>query len=173
MNKNKLIFRFSLLALWCIVIFCYSAQNGTESTNESNKVFEIVKIIFFPNFDSLYADEQYNLTMNVTHYIRKTAHFMVFAFLGFLSYFTLFTVKNKKKRAVYSVLISFVCACTDEFHQFFVPDRNAQITDVFIDTCGSILGTALAILLALLFFRYKNWRNAEKACNNPKLHSKV
>ena len=45
---------------------------------------------------------------------------------------------------IWSVVITFVYACSDEIHQLFVADRAGRGTDVLIDMCG-----ALAALLII------------------------
>ena len=35
--------------------------------------------------------------------------------------------------------VTFLYACTDEFHQLFVPGRAGRFTDVLIDTTGGII----------------------------------
>ena len=35
--------------------------------------------------------------------------------------------------------MTFLYACTDEFHQLFVPGRAGRFTDVLIDTTGGII----------------------------------
>ena len=41
-------------------------------------------------------------------------------------------------------MLSFLYACSDEFHQFFIAGRSAQFTDVMIDTCGALIGQTLS-----------------------------
>jgi len=36
-------------------------------------------------------------------------------------------------------------AITDEFHQYFVPGRSAEIRDVLIDSSGAFIGILLTI----------------------------
>lgn len=43
-----------------------------------------------------------------------------------------------KKIYFYSLLVSFLYACSDEFHQLFMNGRAGQLNDVFIDMIGSI-----------------------------------
>ena len=38
------------------------------------------------------------------------------------------------------MLICFVYACSDEWHQTFVPGRAGQFRDVLLDTAGSLTG---------------------------------
>ena len=47
---------------------------------------------------------------------------------------------------VYSLVFCFIAACIDELHQFFVPGRSMQLTDIFIDFIGSISATLIIIL---------------------------
>ena len=45
-------------------------------------------------------------------------------------------------------------ACTDEFHQIFVPGREGAFRDVIIDTCGGITLILLYNLIRGLKNRY-------------------
>ena len=49
----------------------------------------------------------------------------------------------------YIIAIStvFIYACTDEFHQLFVPGRSGQFTDVLIDTAGGLIGLVCILIL--------------------------
>lgn len=163
MTKSKIFFRYFILILCCIVIFCFSAQNGSESTSESDRIFNIVKAIFYPDYNSMTSHEQFVLKMNLTHYIRKTAHFLVYTCLGFLAFSALFQIKSKKRRIIFSVIFCCFYACTDELHQNFVSGRTPLAGDVLIDTCGGLLGASLALLFSILIFRYQDWKSAEKA----------
>ena len=51
-------------------------------------------------------------------------------------------------------------ACTDEFHQYFVPGRSAEFKDVCIDTAGALAG------LMILYFILKVVR---KYCQKSKV----
>lgn len=44
-----------------------------------------------------------------------------------------------------AILASALYACTDEFHQLFVPGRTGQIFDVFVDTLGATFGCLLVL----------------------------
>ena len=39
-----------------------------------------------------------------------------------------------------AIIFCLIYACSDEFHQFFVAGRAGRLTDILIDTTGSILG---------------------------------
>ena len=48
-----------------------------------------------------------------------------------------------------AVALASVYGATDEFHQSFVPGRNADVLDWVADTLGAALGAAAATTLAL------------------------
>ena len=54
------------------------------------------------------------------------------------------------KRALWAgvVLISFLYAASDEFHQSFVPGRNSGVFDLIADTVGGVMGGYLYMVLA-------------------------
>ncbi|MBU0992789.1 MAG: VanZ family protein [Proteobacteria bacterium] len=79
----------------------------------------------------------------------KVLHFGGYALLGALFLRALITYPIRKKRTL--ILLSILCASlygvSDEFHQSFVPSRNADVYDVLADTVGSVLGVAAYYLL--------------------------
>jgi VanZ family protein len=58
-----------------------------------------------------------------------------------------------------TLLVVFLYAALDEFHQSFVPTRTPLVSDVFIDTAGAAIG-----LLALWLFAHfqKRFRQPAK-----------
>ena len=55
-----------------------------------------------------------------------------------------------KKLIVYQFLLAFVFACTDEFHQLFVPDRSGKFTDVLIDSVGITVGVLIVYFVVTI-----------------------
>ena len=51
-------------------------------------------------------------------------------------------------------VVASLYGMTDEFHQYFVPDRACDPLDWLIDTCGATLGAFLA--RAALEARFRN-----------------
>ena len=51
-----------------------------------------------------------------------------------------------------ALALTFFYACTDEFHQLFVPGRAGRFSDVLIDSSGA----ALIRVLAPMFWRHDN-----------------
>lgn len=83
-------------------------------------------------------------TFAVIHfYIRKTAHFCSYGFLGGLSFFSWRATLPSDSRwnlrwAALGLLTGFAGGCLDEFHQSFLPSRTSSFHDVLIDTAGAL-----------------------------------
>ncbi len=71
---------------------------------------------------------------------RKIAHVGVFAILARLlaRAFMESTTWSWKRIFVFSLVFTILYACTDEFHQTFVPGRVGCVHDVMIDTVGGL-----------------------------------
>jgi len=76
--------------------------------------------------------------------VRKCAHVTEYAILALLCWVALLRRAAPGKwdwaRARNALLIVATYASTDEFHQLFVPSRQASVIDVLIDTCGGAFG---------------------------------
>jgi VanZ family protein len=100
-------------------------------------------------------------TVNALEYgIRKCGHVTEFGVLALLLWRALRRpVRNDPRPwswlvARQALLLAACYAGTDEFHQLFVPSREARVHDVVIDTCGA----AVALLLLWLVGRWrKHW----------------
>lgn len=87
-------------------------------------------------------------------YSDKTMHFLAYGGLGFLLTLA-FTVQRKfPELRGYAVLTAITVAALygalDEFHQSFIPGRNAELLDWIADFVGSILGSYLCLGLLRL-----------------------
>lgn len=136
-NKKKAFTYLILLLLWMSFIFFMSAQSGEVSDGQSYGVLSILNNV------GIKINE--NLMHFANFVIRKSAHFTEYMILAFLSLMTLKNFwTNKKIFYVYSNIIVFLYACSDEFHQLFVPGREGAFRDVCIDTLG---GFTMLILI--------------------------
>jgi VanZ family protein len=77
--------------------------------------------------------------------VRKTAHFVEYAVLGCLAWRAVhfdpaFGAFSPGRQLRLALLFCMLYASSDEFHQSFVPSRQAAIRDVLLDTCGSAFG---------------------------------
>jgi len=72
--------------------------------------------------------------------VKKTAHLIEYGVLATLLCRGLKGSKIMTKKAMwYAILISFLYAITDEFHQSFTPGRGPAVRDVFIDLIGATI----------------------------------
>ena len=133
---------FAVLAvLWMGVIFAYSAKTADESSAQSLRAGLLFGRIVHSDFADWPEAEQAAFAEKWDHPIRKTAHATEFAILGILWTGTIasYTAKHKAS-ALKAMAISIAYAASDEFHQLFVPGRAGMVKDVFIDSCGVVLG---------------------------------
>lgn len=113
--------------IWMIFIFIMSHTNGNESSNQSNFIVKIVLEFININHETL------------SFMIRKTAHMNEYAILLLFIYYGLYKTITYKYQLLISLLITFIYACSDEFHQLFIPGRSGQFMDVLIDTSGALI----------------------------------
>lgn len=164
MSKIKIIISWFLVIIWMIIIFWFSSMNSNLSNNRSkniiNKVIETTvdttNKIGITN-DHLSEQKKQEVTNDLNKPIRKLMHASVYLILTILLMNALM-VSNIKlcKAIVLSILISLLYACSDEYHQTFINGRTGKLSDVLIDTCGSISGISL---YSLGYFVYQKKNN--------------
>ena len=156
---------FCCTLLWCMVIFCFSAQDATASTAVSDGVLHKIAEIctaWIPA-DAAEIDSENHASM--AFLIRKIAHFTLYFILGIFSAATMFSFTAKHHRSLsagwftaWSFCIFY--ASTDEFHQLFVPGRTGRFLDIGIDSLGALLSSLL-----LLFFVQRSVHRNQKPEN--------
>ena len=91
----------------------------------------------------------------------KSAHTFEFAILGALMSRALLAKESPGWRAVgIAVLLTWLYALSDEFHQRYVPGRSADWRDISFDWLGAIIGT-------WLWLRYTQSRSKEHNPQSP------
>ena len=159
-TNHKLIFTRMVLSILILInfiaIFGFSEQNGEQSTSLSRNITLDV-LNTFGDYNEPLTETQEVQVLNVEHIIRKLAHFTIYTILGLLlmSLTETFDFTNKK-RLLLSVLIGFIYACLDEFHQSFTPGRTPLFTDVFIDTLGVIAGSLIVLICVKIIQNKRN-----------------
>ncbi len=132
----------ALLAV-LITIFILSAQNGEESSSTSGFFTDLIEAIFGqPPNEAI---------------IRTLAHFCEFAALGFLMCNFIFALKDKLK-PFFSILFSFIYAVSDEIHQYFIPERACQLSDLTIDLGGIVFGVVVFCLLIFIKCKVQKYK---------------
>lgn len=146
-NHTKKIIFAILILLNCITIFYFSNQIADNSGKQSGKVVEIV-LKLIPFIDNMQEPDRTTIIQTIlTPIVRKMAHFSIYAMLGILTINYMNTIEEKKitKRIIYALTFCMLYAITDEFHQYFIPKRSAEIRDVLIDSLGALIGILLTI----------------------------
>lgn len=156
---------FKKIILWVLVlscmgaIFAFSSQEATESKKTSSRFITAV-IRFFDINNSLSQDSIENIAEKITTFVRKSAHFSIYALLGALValLFSQYGLKGKRQ-IFFAVLWVLLYACSDEFHQTFVKGRSGEVRDVLIDTAGGFCGAAFVITIIALVKRIRKRRD--------------
>ena len=116
---------------WMVLIFLFSSQVGEVSSGNNKFVVSVFNLLGL-DLNSIFG------TLS-DFIVRKAAHFTEYFILYFLLYRAINTKKNLDiKVFIKVILIVFLYACSDEFHQAFVPGRGPAFRDVLIDTCGGL-----------------------------------
>lgn len=165
MPKNKtLIISWILVILWVCFIFFMSGMDTTESNAKSKGTLnEIVeKTVETTNgmgiTDKHPSESKMKQFIDKYNYLfRKFAHASEYFVLTLL---LIFALKNSNVKGIkiflFSILICFIYACTDEYHQTFVNGRTGQFGDSLIDTLGGSIGCIVYYLInKLIKFKKK------------------
>ncbi len=129
---------------WIVMIFHFSNQSATQSSNTSNMVVSLL-------------NELFSIDIQDDMVIRKVAHTTEFALLTIFSYVALSStnkISNKTSYAespvklmrsdnemniVFTLWFAILNAIFDEYHQLFVDGRDGSIKDVLIDLIGIVI----------------------------------
>ena len=168
MNRKKLIAIRAMLIILIISvmtgIFLLSADNADESNQKSDFLADSFFYTFLADFD-LTDEEIQAILSKCVMIIRNTAHFAEYGALGFLcaSVGISFYIKPKINIPV-SFAFSALYAVSDEIHQYFVPGRSCQITDIFIDSAGAFCGAVMIVGIVLLYNKRRINNNLSARC---------
>lgn len=158
--NKKIIIRillFICIIWWMFIIFRFSAQTGTSSATSSHSVIyllgKITKSITGHNIILSLTPIQFK---RVEFIIRKMAHMFIYFTLSILIILFLFTYNTSIKMKIFLTLcISFLYACSDEIHQYFVGGRSASFKDVLIDTTGAGIGVLFILIIYYIIKKHK------------------
>lgn len=155
--KTKRIIFLIMLAITFYIIFNFSAQEGQESSSISVKVTEFI-VGIISKIKNMDIDLKMYYVQKLHPIIRKLAHFGIYTVVGFstMGFMCTFNMRNIFKLII-SFSIGLIYAITDEFHQYFIPGRNASITDVCIDSAGVLIGIFILITVIIFIESIVNW----------------
>lgn len=143
------------VAVNMVIIFALSAESREESGARSADIASLMIRIFYSDYENMSYDDQQAAMESVHHYVRKAAHFLEYALLGFLTSALLLFLRRYlygrrlgyKITWLYPTIFCILYAVTDEVHQIF-SNRGASPKDVVIDSVGAIFGILCIQLIA-------------------------
>ena len=165
MNSKKLIAIRTILIILTLsvmaVIFILSADNAAESDAKSEFFSDSLTYKILELFSLSEEQMQQVIKLSVV-IVRKAAHFTEYAALGFLlaSVFMSFYVKLKLLIPI-SFLTGSLYAVSDEIHQYYVPGRSCQLSDMLLDSSGVACGI-IFLLIIIWLYRFIQKRKKQK-----------
>lgn len=163
MNNKKVIALRTVLIIMTVavmvIIFTLSADNADESNAKSDLLSDSIIYKILSVFD-LTEEELQPLVDNCVIVVRKTAHFAEYAVLGFLLYavFASFFLPVLRS-AILSFFTGTLYAVSDEIHQYFVPGRSCQLSDMLLDSAGAFCGILALIFISRCIKKQKKYNN--------------
>ena len=158
-QKHSILLSLLLVIAVMVMIYCFSAQNGTQSGAMSGRITTWFLNLVVPDFENWTAEAQASLFATVGFVIRKLAHFSEYALLGFSLMLHIAQIEKKifvRLPWLWAWMVGTLYAASDEFHQGFVAGRGPSVRDVMIDSSGVIAG----VLLILWILRRRKRRLA-------------
>ncbi len=158
---GRKILKFLPLCILALMLglFFFSSQESGETNSVSWRVCSAAARVFYFNFEYYEPETQETLILGLNPFIRKAAHFALYALLGALCYLWLRKLRHNLATAM-SLCALF--AALDEFHQLFVAGRTGKLSDVLLDCAGSACGIGAAFLLLCLVHCLHDRRIVEK-----------
>ena len=145
-NKLKYLPCITTLAVM-IIIFIFSSQNAEDSSQTSTGFMQFIINIVNSVFNTCHSP---SLAQEIDFFVRKAAHFSIFARLGLNVCWMLVWLREyitKSNAVLASAIFCFIYACTDEMHQLFSSGRSCRFADVILDTAGGIFGAICFLIL--------------------------
>jgi VanZ family protein len=138
--------------LWLCVLAFFSTDTFSAD-HTGTMLWKILHALFGTRFDEQFQD--------IHFFVRKSAHFCSYGFLGALAFFSWRATLPARplwtfRWSLLGLLTAMTAGSLDELHQIFVPSRGPSLRDVLIDTMGGIF---FQLLIAL----WIGWREKRAA----------
>ena len=147
-----------LIIMLYALIFQQSGMSAEVSGDVSRSVVESMVLMLEDTFSiDLPFNDSPEQIERLNHFVRKSGHFFVYALMGLLVHsLALVWEQRGKGGLIVSWLVVIVMAAADEWHQYFIPGRSAQVSDVLLDAAGAIFGMLVLRLIHGLFVSRQN-----------------
>jgi len=115
-------------------------MNSNEAPNNTRRFLYCLPAVFYMGF-IFFLSSQIGLPLpNYFAWQDKVLHVALYAPLGFLVAYGLAGFGSRKNVVFYASVLALLYGATDEFHQWWVPGRDATFMDVVADGIGALLG---------------------------------
>ncbi len=137
------VFWWLLAAGWIYVLFYLSRQTAADSADLSGWFARgVLRRLSFLNVSE----------RTFEFYMRKLAHFGIFAVEGFLVRMALFATKSRRGvNTLFAILLCLPLAVTNELSELTALGRGCSAWDMGIDMAGAVLGILVAALFAWIW----------------------
>jgi len=115
-------------------------------TQTKNLLFYWLPLIFYCLLIYIQSDYPSPEELPSFKFMDKMLHFVAYGVMGILFYraYQTMRIKNHRKMLIlFSIASASVYGISDEIHQYFVPDRHADLLDVIADILGAVCGVYL------------------------------
>ena len=163
MNKRATILKWIFFSLSILVnaFIIYQSALSRSSSNAWSDV--VINIIYDITGGSVEAETPVTPDVTFWDVVRKAVgHFSLFLVSGVFTYLYFYYLNKegifplKYLHLLIPIFIGIVLAALTEIIQSFVPGRNGNIADVFIDSGGYVLGVGIVYLITYLVNRKVN-----------------
>lgn len=127
--------------LWMVVIFWISADSNPYRTLPKGWKEVRPPALTTPTVQA---------SISLSEFIGRNAHLGEYMLLGALTLRAFrfgFPRQTRISHFVLAIMLSTAYAFSDEIHQEFIPGRSFQWSDLVLDTCGSVIGALVFLLL--------------------------
>ena len=131
--------------------YSFCMNNELSNTKSKDTINTIVESSVVVTYKDISMDNLNSIVNDLNKSLRKCMHSFVFFILVilFINAFNNSNIRNYRCY-LFSVVLSFIYACFDEFHQLYVTGRTGQLMDIGIDMIGVLFGVLVIYNYRLL-----------------------
>ena len=131
--------------------YSFCMNNELSNTKSKDTINTIVESSVVVTNKDISKDNLNSIVNDLNKSLRKCMHSFVFFILIilFINAFNNFNIRSYKCY-LFSIVLSFIYACFDEFHQLYVTGRTGQLMDIGIDMIGVLFGVLVIYNYRLL-----------------------
>lgn len=147
-KKIGIVVTVVIVIMWALLIYYLSGQPANQSNRSSFAVTKVIITTITKLTNTDFDAKSINrLVFQLNNFVRKLAHISLYFVLGLLAVYAIHKLGfAARKTYLIAICLCILYAMTDEWHQTYVPGRSGQISDVLIDTAGTLAGIGVYVL---------------------------